>query len=890
MRLRTILLSLLAVLVLAVGGAFAALMSIDFGKYRGPIERKVTEATGRQFKIGSDFQIKLGLAPSLVANDVEFANASWGSRPQMVVVKQFEVQINLLPLLFGTISVAHLKLIDADILLETDAKGVGNWEFLQSAAAQVTAAKPAPVATAPKQDSSGEIRLPEIHDLYIEGVLLQFHDGQTKETRRFSLGHLALSADNPAAPVKIDINGTYNDFYAEIGGSVGSLASLGTRGTPHPVDITAKLGATDTVVRIQGNFAQPLEARGYDLHVTAGTNEMAQFADFARDAHFGTFPLPKIGPFKADLHIIDAGAADAASGGVPSLAAASIDAGRADLLRLQVGGAVRELVELKGIALDVTASGQEIGALSGLILPGVPNGLPQFPPLGPYKLAVKLADGPDRIALPSVRLDLGRDPGLKLAVSGAIQDPLAGKGYALTVDGHAQDLAAVVDEFKLGLPLTGPLSVSGKIADTGPQRYGFTGLAVTAEGSDIGGDGALSLAGAKPAASAELSSTMIDLGKIMPALKSHRARGGPQAPSPGSPSPPGKPAGDGRVFPADPLPLSFLNAMDADLRYRAAAIRMPDGPEFHDTTVQMSLHEGALSVQPLTSTIGNGQMTGALSLENKSDAMALKLALKNVSLEEIDREVPGEHLVDGGLTNADLDVRGAGSSVRALMGSLNGTLFLGIGPGTFKARYTDMLGLGGLTDVVGKSLPKLERTTLHCLVARFDVSNGLAKSRVLLGDTGRLTLDGSGTINLKTEELDIGLDTHTKVTNLLSLMPPIHVGGTLASPDFEPDVGQAAAGLVGNVIDDILRQPGNVISSLFGGDQTPPEQKICNAAYAKAERTASAVPAGKAAAPAAPPAAQPAPAPAPSPKKQPNDPIQDLGQGIQRNLRGLFGK
>src|SRR6185437_5562379 len=127
---------------------------------------------------------------------------------------------------------------------------------------------------------------------------------------------------------------------------------------------------------------------------------------------------------------------------------------------------------------------------------------------------------------------------------------------------------------------------------------------------------------------------------------------------------------------------------------------------------------------------------------------------------------------------------------------------------------------------------------------------------------------------------------HTKVTNLLSLMPPIHVGGTLANPDFSPDVGAAAVGLVGNVIDDILRQPGNLISSLFGSDESSAEQKICNAAYAKAERTAFTAPAGKAAVPSAPPAAQPAPAP----KKPPSDPIQDLGQGIQRNLRGLFGK
>lgn len=893
MRLRTILLSLLGLVVLLVGAAFAALMSIDFSKYRGTIEQKVAEATGRQFKIGSDFKIELGLSPSLVANDVSFANASWGSRPQMVVVKQFEVQINLLPLLFGTISVAHLNLTDADIMLETDAKGVGNWEF-QTAAGQQ--AKPPPPAAAPPKPTSGsEFHLPEIHDLNIEGVLLQFHDGQTKQTRRFSLGHLNLREDSPNAPLKIDINGTYNDFYAEITGGFGSAATLADGRQPSPIDLTLKLGATDTTLRVQGVLANEFEARGYDLHVTASTSEMAQFADFSRDAHFGTFQLPKIGPLKADLHIVDAGGANATTGGVPSLAGASIDAGRPDLLRLQVGGAVRALVELKGIALDVTVSGQEIGALSGLVLPGLPNGLPKFPPLGPYKLAVKLENGPDRIALPSVRFDLGGEDQLKLGFSGAIRDPLAGKGYALTFNGSAKDLASVSREFNLGLPLTGPLSMTAKIADAGPQQYTLSGLAISAEGSDIGGSGSLSLAGARPQGSIELASNMVDLGKLMPSLKSPTVSGAPPRPAPPGPKPTGaKSADGGRVFPASPLPLDVLGAAETDVKYQAIAIRTPDGPVFHDTTIRLGLHDGNLSVEPVSTTIGNGQITGALSVQGKTGAAAFKFGIKNVSLDEIDHEVPGEDLVDGGITNADLNLSGTGNSVRAIMGNLNGTLFLAVGPGSFKARYTDMLGLGGLTDLVGKSLPKIERTTLHCMVTRFDVSNGLARSRVLLADTGRLTLDGAGTINLKTEQLDIGLDTHTKVTNLLSLMPPIHAGGTLANPDFEPDVGRAAVGLVGNVIDDILRQPGNVLSSLFGSDQTPPDQRICNAAYAKAERTASAGAVPNAAAP--PGQTTPGQAPAqPSPPQNPppkstGDKIQDLGQGIQRSLRGLFGK
>lgn len=873
MRLRTILLSLLALVVLLLGAAFTVLLTTDYSKYRSTIEQKVTEATGRAFKIGSDFHVQIGLSPMLVANDVELANAPWGSRPNMIVVKQFEVQINLLPLIFGRISVAHLKLIDADILLETDKDGRGNWEF-DTAAAPATAPAAAPASPAGPA-SGGEINLPEIHDLNIEGVLLQFRDGQTNELRRFSLGHLNLTSAGRNAPLSIDINGTYNDFYAEIGGTVGAPAALARHGAPFPVDITAKLGATDTVLRVQGVFKEPLEAKGYDLRVTATTNELAQIADFARDAHIAQFQLPKLGPLKAEFAVVDAGPANAATGGVPSLSAVSIDAGRPDLLHLQVTGAVREAIALKGIALDVVASGQEIGALSGLVLPGVPGGLPQFPPFGPYKLDVKIADGPNRISLPAVRLDLGRDDQLKLAIEGAIRDPLAGEGYALTLDGRAQDLAAVAREFKLDVPLAGPLTVSGKVSDTGPNRYALSGFAVKAAGSDIGGSGSLSLAGARPVASVDLASTMIDLSQIMPPR---------QLPGTRPPPPPAaaKPAGDGRVFPNDPLPFDVLQSFDGDLRYRAATIRTPDGPEFHDTIVQAGLHDGVLSVQPISTAVGNGEIAGAASLDGRTGAALVKLTAKNVSLHEIDREVPGEDLVDGGLTNAVIDVGGTGKTVRALAGNLDGTIFLGIGPGSFKSRYTDMLGLTGLTNLVGKSLPRIERTTLHCFVTRFDINNGLAKSRVLLADTGRMTLDGSGTINLKTERLDLGLDTHTKVTNLLSLMPPVRIGGTLADPDFEPDVGAAAFGLVGNVIDDILRQPGNLLNSIIGGEQPPGDQKICAAAYARAGQPFPASPRAGAATTAPKGGSSGA-------SSAPEKAIQNLGNSLQRGIRGLGG-
>ena len=158
-------------------------------------------------------------------------------------------------------------------------------------------------------------------------------------------------------------------------------------------------------------------------------------------------------------------------------------------------------------------------------------------------------------------------------------------------------------------------------------------------------------------------------------------------------------------------------------------------------------------------------------------------------------------------------------------------------------------------------------------MSRFDIADGLAISRVVAMDTGRLTLFGGGTINLKTEQPSMRLNTHTKVTSLLSFLPPIQVRGTLADPSFEPDLGGGAVGAVGDLLGDVIDLPGR----LFG--DSSPARDICKAAIARATgRPASA----GSQAPAAP--AQP------QEKQKPSDPIQDLGEGIQRGLRSLFGK
>ncbi len=279
-----------------------------------------------------------------------------------------------------------------------------------------------------------------------------------------------------------------------------------------------------------------------------------------------------------------------------------------------------------------------------------------------------------------------------------------------------------------------------------------------------------------------------------------------------------------------------------------------------------------LQMHPLSTVIGNGTITGELSIGGATGSVAGRLIAKGVSLDEIDHEVPGDDLVDGGTVDADWELHGGGKSVREIMAALEGSLLFTVGPAQFRSRYADVLGFSGLMDVVHKSLPPLETTHLNCFVTRFDIAEGIAKSRIAVADTQRLTLDGGGTVNLKTEELDFDFDTKTKVTSILSLMPPIHAGGTLAHPDFSPDVAGGALTGIGN----ILTLPADLLGSIFGGD----EKTVCQVALAKA--------AGK------PLGALPSPAGnritrAPAVDRA-GQAIQGAGQSIQRGVQSVFGK
>lgn len=115
-----------AVVTVAGGIAYAL---FDGEQFKARLSQRVVDVTGRVLSVNGPAQLELSLPPRLVLNDVRLKNARWGSRPDMARVKRVEVKFDPLSAVSGGDSVAQIRLEGADVLLETNPEGIGNWEM-----------------------------------------------------------------------------------------------------------------------------------------------------------------------------------------------------------------------------------------------------------------------------------------------------------------------------------------------------------------------------------------------------------------------------------------------------------------------------------------------------------------------------------------------------------------------------------------------------------------------------------------------------------------------------------------------------------------------------------------------------------------------------------------
>lgn len=302
-------------LVVGVTAGTVLALSFDPNTQKGRIVDAVHRATGRELVLAGPLRLSFGLTPSIEAEDVAFANRPGGTRPQMATAARVEARIALLPLLAGRLEIATITLIRPDILLETDDNGIGNWQVQRPAA-------PAAATDAIPHRAREPIA---IRSIQVENGRVTWHDGRTGWTQAVDLQHAAVAIAAAATTILADAQA--NGQPVHLDATLGAPAQLtGAAAGPFPVKLALRIGAAS--FSLDGAAQLPVPAHGFQGRVTADVPDLAALGPVLQRA------LPDAHDLRLDMTV---------TGEAPSVQAATLHAGAADLSRYQAGAALTRL-------------------------------------------------------------------------------------------------------------------------------------------------------------------------------------------------------------------------------------------------------------------------------------------------------------------------------------------------------------------------------------------------------------------------------------------------------------------------------------------------------------------------------------------------------------------
>jgi hypothetical protein len=179
-----------------------------------------------------------------------------------------------------------------------------------------------------------------------------------------------------------------------------------------------------------------------------------------------------------------------------------------------------------------------------------------------------------------------------------------------------------------------------------------------------------------------------------------------------------------------------------------------------------------------------------------------------------------------------LELRGAGRSPREFAASASGRAELSAGGGVLNLGAAGLLTIG-IADVLRPLLGGTSETQLQCLLIRYRLEDGIANSEAQVVSTNAFAVVGAGSVDLRTEKIDLHFATQANSPSLMSFAVPFEVSGTLSDPEAgaDPEGSVVTAFKVAGSLADPLY----ALSVLAPGEESGAGQSACVAAIEQAE-------------------------------------------------------
>lgn len=863
------------IFVLLIGAVLTVPFLIPKSVYRTQIERAAGEALQR--KVTLDGEVRLSLFPRIAASvgGMKVANPEGFEGPYMIEAGELRGAVKWSPLIFGQrVEVHELAFVDASVSLQKKADGTTNWVLEE--------AKPSEGGTAEGGGFNGAVE-----HLRLENASLTYKDEEAGTF--YDLRELDLTAAMTALdePFKLNAEGYFQSQRFDIVANLDSLEAA-TSGKPATLDATLTTafikarydgGITlGDLPALDGKFDVSSEAVSslldyanvevpFDISKLGRINaegdvsgtfdtlainvkRFSQASDLAKTGFTGQIKLGEAGTI--DGHFtFDAPKVDA----VAKFAALELPMNLAPLGALDVSGSVSgpltqpalafEKLRVKGPLVTADYSGKvtlgEAIALAGKLSFDTPNAgelaqqlkfeLPATGALEKVSLDGNLAGPVDALKLTGVVFKHTGDL-INADYTGeiALAEPGALDGKLNASSTRLRDLLAAADvEMAPGSTLQS-FSASSDVKGT------FTNIALSALDLKLDqitakGTAGIDLTGPRPRLTGKLNMGSLDLSPFLAPADQK-----PQAAKPLE------------AWSKDKLDLAGLQAADADLQITTTQLTL-GSVKLTDAALTANLSNGKLEADLSKFKAFGGNWGGRMTVDASAAVPAVSIAMEgdSVAMSSLLGTLAGfDKLAGTGAFKVEASAKG--DSLDALMRGLNGELSTNLNEGALKGLNVAQMVRSAQTLQQAFTTGKLNSIDFRSVLSptaetdftKFNsvlkVQNGVATVDVLKLISPALGVDGTGTIDIGGQKLDLRLATaidktgqgQGAVVQLNGIPVPVRLSGSWnqlkVTPDFSGVQAALEAELKGKLVDEITGRGGSDLGGVIGGIiGTPPK-------------------------------------------------------------------
>ena len=337
----------------------------------------------------------------------------------------------------------------------------------------------------------------------------------------------------------------------------------------------------------------------------------------------------------------------------------------------------------------------------------------------------------------------------------------------------------------LALPDSSPYKLSGRLLRT-DGMWKFENFAGKVGESDLSGTLQVDTGGKRPYMHGDLVSKVLNLVDLGPLVGTNQPRE------------------DGGVLPDAPFNVERWQSLDSDIRLKAGTIKRPEALPIENLSTRWRLRDQVITLDPLEFGIAGGKLTGVIKVDGNKDPVRgeINMRVRGLQLAKLFPTVKQAQGSIGDL-NGLVELSGTGDSVGKLLASSQGKIGVYMDEGKISRFLMELVALD-LWDAARAKMKGDQDIDIRCVIADFGVKGGVAHANAFVFDTTIVNINGNGTINLKTEEMDLKLKPQPKDKSIGSLRTPLHIRGTFSEPDVGPDMGRLAGRAAGTIAMGIL--------------------------------------------------------------------------------------